>query len=407
MPELALFGGTPVRTTPFHSWPIYGHEEEDNLVQVLKKSKWGVGKRTGVINEFEEKFAQYHNASSAVACSNCTHALEVALAAYGIQAGDEVIVPAYTFIATASAVAKLGATPVFADINKYLVIDPYSIESLITSKTKAIIPVHFSGHFADMEAIKSIADDHKLVIVEDAAQAHGAKWDGVYPGHYGPATFSFQYSKNMTAGEGGIIISNDETFINKCWEYIWHGRKKGGLWYEHFATTSNYRMTEWSAAVLLAQLDRLSEQNKRRMDNAEYLTELLKKDGFIIPTPIDRRIDIHSRHLFMMQLDQHLFKDIPKTIVTQALVAEGLPIVPGYQFPLYKNPAFQDNNWGLKGLRYDYDYTKVNLPKVEQACIDTIWIIHHILLGTRQDMDDIIKGIKKVANNIKELKGIS
>jgi len=397
MSKLALFGGTPVRTDPFHVWPIYEEQEEINLINVLHKSKWGVGKRTGVINEFEEKFAAYHKASSAVACTNCTQAIEIALSVSGVEPYDEVIVPAYTFIATASAPARIGATPVFADIDKdTLVMDPASVESVITSKTKAILPVHFSGHFADMRELGRIADKHGLAIVEDAAQAHGAKWDRIDPGAYGPATFSFQYSKNMTAGEGGIIISKDDAFIEKCWEHIWHGRKKGGLWYQHFETTSNYRMTEWSAAVLLAQLDRLTEQNNRRMDNANLLTELLNEDGFMIPTTVDSRTEIHPRHLFLMQLNRNLFKDIPKDRISEALVAEGIPVMPGYKFPLYKNPAFQEREWPV-------NYKDIHLPVVEAACEDTMWLIHHVLLGDKKDMYDIAMGIRKIAKNIKEL----
>ena len=404
MSKLALFGGKPVRKTPFHSWPVYGLEEEQNLIKVLQKSSWGVGKRTGVINEFEEKFAAYHDATSAVACTNCTQAIEIALSASGVRAGDEVIVPAYTFIATASAPARIGAVPIFADINRdTLLIDPESVESLITPRTKAIIPVHFSGHLADVKTLRGIADKYGLALIEDAAQAHGARRDGFGPGFYGPATFSFQYSKNMTAGEGGIIISNDSSFIEKCWEHIWHGRKKGGLWYQHFETTSNYRMTEWSAAVLLAQLERLPKQNRRRMDNANYLADLLKKDGFILPAAVDVHVEVHSRLLFLMKLNKAVFNNVPQSRVVEALAAEGLPIMPGYSFPVYKNPAFQDGNWGLKGLPHNYDYTKVNLPGVEAACLDTVWFIHNVLLGEKEDMDDIAAGIKKVGENAKEL----
>lgn len=403
MSTLALLGGQPIRTQPFARWPIYGKEEEEYLIQCLHENRWAVGKRTGIINQFEEKFAAYHQAKKSVACTNCTQALEILLAVHGIEPNDEVIVPAYTFIATASAVAKVGAHPIFADINPdTLLIDPRSVEALITDRTRAIIAVHFAGQFADMEALSRIARSHNLTLIEDSAQAHGAKWKGVYPGHYAPAAFSFQYSKNMTAGEGGIIISNNETLIEKCWKYIWHGRKKGGLWYEHFETTSNYRLTEWSAAVLLAQLERLESQNQKRMVNANYLTESLNQDHYLFPCLVDSRVEIHPRHLFPMRINRDIFGSIPKETLVKALAAEGLPIMPGYKFPLYKNPAFQNGKYGLPGSQKK-DYTDICLHSTEEACKNTIWIIHHTLLGTIQDMNDIVSGIQKVALNVREL----
>lgn len=404
MSELAILGGEPLRKTPFHGWPIYGQEEERALLDVLQKSKWGIGKRTGVINEFEEQFASYHNAKSAVACTNCTQALEIILSVLGIGIGDEVIVPSYTFIATASAVTRVGATPVFADIDKNtFLIDSLSIESLISPKTKAIICVLFSGHFPDMHKIKEIAEDNDLFIIEDAAQAHGARWDGYSPGCFGPAAFSFQYSKNMTAGEGGIIISQDSSFIERCWEHIWHGRKKGGLWYEHFETTSNFRITEWSAAVLLAQLKRLTEQNNLRMNNAQYLTELLKKNGLVFPAQIDPRTEVHPRHLFLMRINTDAFRDIPKDNIAKALNAEGIPVVPGYKFPLYKNPAFQNANYGLKNLEKK-TYKDTRSPNAELVCSDSLWLIHNILLGSKEDMEYIANGFLKLQKNIEDLR---
>lgn len=404
MSKLALFGGEPVRTKPFHSWPVYGEEESSNLNNVLKKSKWGVGKRTGVINEFENNFAEYHGVKSAVACTNCTQALEISLSCSEIEAGDEVIVPAYSFVATASAPAKIGAVPVFADIDKEsLLIDIDSVERVITNKTRAIIPVHFAGQMADMLRIKELADKYGLAVIEDSAQAHGARRGGMCPGTLNPATFSFQYSKNMTAGEGGIIVGNNEEFIDKCWEHIWHGRKKGGLWYEHFETTSNYRMTEWSAAVLLAQLGRLKEQTKRRMENAEYLSNLLNLDGFLIPASVCGDVEVHSCHLFLMRINRDLFPEVSKTRLVEALAAEGLPIMPGYRFPLYRNPAFQNGNWGIPGVHKSVDYRNVYLPGVERACEDTVWFIHNVLLGEKEDMEDIASGIRKVFESINEL----
>jgi dTDP-4-amino-4,6-dideoxygalactose transaminase len=405
MSELALLGGEKLREEPFHKWPVYDKQEEENLISVLRKNKWGIGKRVGVIQEFENKFAEHHEAASGVACTNCTHALEIMLSVAGVGYGDEVIVPAYTFIATASAVAKIGAIPVFADIDPQTYqLDVTKIEALITPQTKAIIPVYFSGHFVDMEKLMGLADKHNLTVIEDAAQAHGGKWNGHFAGSWGVgAGFSFQYSKNMTAGEGGIIISKDKDFIENCWEHIWHGRKKGGIWYEHFESTSNFRITEWSAAVLLAQLEKLPKQNQQRMENAAYLTELLENDGFVTPAKVDSRTEIHPRHLYIARLNQEIFGGISKETILKALNAEGIPALPGYGFPLYKTPAFQSGNWGIKGQRHDYSYNDVYLPVAEKACKQVFWILHSVLLGTHKDMEDIANGIRKVAENVDDL----
>lgn len=402
--QLAFFGGSPVRKTPFHGWPVYGEEEEKNIKEVLQATKWGIGKRTGVIERFEKDFAAYHQIENAVACTNCTQALEVSLLAAGVKAFDEVILPAYTFIATATAVAKIGAIPIFADIQpETLLIDPAKVEKLITPKTKAILPVHFAGQMVDLEALEVIVNQRNLKIIEDAAQAHGAKRGGSFPGNYGPACFSFQYSKNMTAGEGGIILSKDKDFIDRCWEIIWHGRKKGGLWYEHFETTSNYRITEWSAAVLLAQLTRLSVQTKHREENAKYLTELLLADNVFLPTFVDPKVQVHSRHLFPLRINRQIWGDISKQKIVDVLNAEGIPVLPGYKFPLYRNPAFQNGNWGINGINKNQSYKDLFLEGAEIACQDTIWLIHNILLGTREDMFDISFAINKLKDNISQL----
>lgn len=408
MSDLALLGGEPLRRTPFHGWPVYGAREEQYLLDVLRCSTWTVGKRSGVIEEFERRFAEYHATSAAVACTNCTHALEVMLSVSGVQPGDEVIVPAYTFIATASAVARLGAIPVFADIEPdTYVMDIASVEAVISARTRAVVPVHFAGHFVDMERLRAVAEKHGLVVIEDAAQAHGAKWNGVFPGHHGVAAgFSFQYSKNMTAGEGGVIISRDGDFVERCWEHIWHGRKRGGLWYEHFEATSNYRMTEWSAAILLAQLERLEEQNARRMANAMYLTELLDQDRFVFAPKVDPRTQVHPRHLFPMRINREVFGCTRKKTIVLALAAEGIPAFDGYDYPVYRTPAFDRGTWGLKGISKP-SYRNLYLSVAEEACSDTLWFAHPVLLGTREDMEDLAGSIKKMGEHATELRAVS
>lgn len=414
MPKLALLGGKPVRTKPFPIWPQYGAAEERQLMQVLYKAKWGIGKRVGKVTQFEEKFARYHEAAYGVCCTNCSHALEVMLSVCGIGAGDEVIVPSYTFIATASAVTMTGAIPVFADIRMSdYTVDPKCVESLITKRTKAIIPVHFAGHFANMNALRRIARKHKLVLIEDAAQAHGGKWGGKYAGSFGlGAGFSFQYSKNITAGEGGIILTNDRDFWDRCWQYIWHGRVKGGIWYETFRATSNYRITEWQAAVLLGQLGKLKRQTAKRHANGKLLDKKLAGIPGVKPLTVSPKMNPHPRHLYITRFLEEEFDGIPKDRIVAALEAEGIPALPGYAFPLYRTPAFRDAKFGPKSCqmsckRYPkkIDYRKAHNPNAEKACRESVWLLHSNLLGTKKDMGDIAAAIAKVAENRDELRG--
>lgn len=392
MSKLASLGGEPIRTQPFPSWPIYGQEEELQLRDVLHKSSALVGKRVGKVTEFEDKFAKHHQVKYAVACTNCSHALEIMLKVAAIGEGDEVVIPSYTFIATAAAVVRCGAKPIFIDIDsRNYLLDIHSLEGELSRRTKAIIPVHFAGNIPDMDMLNEIANRHNLVVIEDAAQAHGGKWSGRFVGNFGrAAAFSFQYSKNMTANEGGIILSNDADFIERCWQYIWHGRKKNGLWYEHFWITSNFRLTEFQAAVLLAQLGRLQNQNVLRHNNALYLDEKLSKIEGIYPLCIHPLLEIHPRHIYIIKFDLQIFEGISKETIITALNAEGIPALPGYGFPLYRNPAFA-------GLQ-------VCNPRAERACRESIWLMHQNLLGNRGDLDDIVRAFDKIYDNRKYLR---
>jgi dTDP-4-amino-4,6-dideoxygalactose transaminase len=401
--KLAIHGGLPVRPEPYRpKWPNFGKEEELQLQDVLRKSNEGLGKPIGKITEFEERFAAFHNVAAAVTCTNCSQALEIMLAVSGVKPGDEVIVPPFTYVATAGAVIAVGAIPVFADIDPATYqIDPLGIEEVITARTTAIIPVHFAGHFADMEKICAIAEKHGLIVIEDAAHAHGARWNGKYPGNYGTAAgFSFQYGKNMTAQEGGAIISRKPNFIEKCWEYIWYGRRKGEPWFKHHMITSNYRLTEFQGAILIAQLEKLPEENIRRSTNADLLDKLFADVDEIMPAHVDARMEIHPRHLYPLRFSSDLLaKTGGKKAIVDAVNAEGIPLLFGYEYPLYRTPAFLSKNFRCKSWYQDVygsvDYSRVRLKSCEDACNDTAWILHNALLGNEQDMEDIALALKK------------
>ena len=391
---LALLGGSPVRTRPFAPWPDYDRDEETALIEVLRSRAWGGYHEC--IKAFETAFAAYHQVPHAVSCSNGTVALEVALRALGVGPGDEVIVPPYTFVASASSILLCGATPVFADIDPVTCnLSPAAAESAITPRTRAIVVVHFGGHPADMTAFQDLAHRHRLAIVEDSAHAHGARWCGVPVGGWGDlATFSFQSFKLMTAGEGGIILGRSAELIDKCWSYCNQGRSRDGGWFDHFTLGTNYRMTAFQAAVLNAQLRRMPKQASLRAENVAYFREQLKSFDGLTLAPDDPRVEQHPYYLLTLRYHPEGFSGADRDSVLRALAAEGMPFKPTYPHPLYKNPVFTalDDRPGAHAQVYG----KLNLPEAERVCRDGVWLSHTVFLGDRRDIDDVMEALHKV-----------
>src|SRR5439155_14394508 len=274
-----------------------------------------------------------HGCKHGIAVVNGTVSLRIALLAAGLRAEDEVIVPPYTFFSTASAVIEANAVPVFADIDlDTFNLDPKALEAAITPRTRAIIPVHFAGQPADMEAIMAVAKKRKLVVIEDAAHAPGASYKDRPAGSIGRlGSFSFQSSKNLTAGEGGIIITNDDALAESCRAIHNCGRVPGGVWYEHHMISGNYRLGEFQGAVLNGQLDRLEAQTKKRDGNGQYLASRLARLPGVHPQKRPAACSRHSYHLFMLRLDGAAF-GVPRAAVLKALQAEGIPCSGGYGF---------------------------------------------------------------------------
>ncbi|MBU4212959.1 MAG: DegT/DnrJ/EryC1/StrS family aminotransferase, partial [Verrucomicrobia bacterium] len=332
--QLAIAGGKPVRTKPFPvKWPVIGKEERQNLLGVFDSGKWWYGEK---VAEFERKYAAFQNARSGIACTNGTAALEIALLACGIGAGDEVIVPPYTFIATASAVLKVNAIPVFADIDLNTGnLDPKAAEKAITAKTKAIMPVHFAGLPVDMDAFKALARKHKLRLIEDACHSWGSQWKGKGTGAIGDCgVFSFQMSKNITSGEGGILLTDNEEIADAARSYSNCGRGKGQAFYEHYLLGSNLRMTELQAAILLGQLTRLKEQTIKRQKNAVLLDKGLKNIPGIALLKNDPRVTRRSYHIYIFRFVTEEWGGVSRETFLKALQAEGVPVSSGYPIPL-------------------------------------------------------------------------
>ena len=406
MAKLAIKGGEPARTKPFPKWPVFDEKELAALREVLYSGVWGIGGSKK--KEFEEKFAAYQDAKYGVAVTNGTAALEITLRVAGIGVGDEVIMSAYTFMATATATLYVGALPVFVDIDpETYTLNPTRIEAAITENTKAILPVHIGGCPANMDDIARIAKDNYLFIIEDACQAWGAEWRGRKVGAIGDlGAFSFQSSKNISSGEGGIIVTNDRRLYELCWSYHNCGRVMDGALYQHDFPGTNSRMTEFQAAILLVQMTRLKEQTRLRNENAHYLSEKLSKIDGIEPLKRDPRATGHAYHLFIFKYDAEKFYGLPKTRFIEALKAEGVPCSSGY-VPLYRERFILnlvDDQFLSHKYRRKIDYGRVKLPVTEKACYEeAVWLFQYMLLGTREDMDDIANAIWKIKENAIEI----
>lgn len=371
-------------------------------MRTLRSGKWG--KLNGEeVAEFERRFAAMHGCRHGIGVVNGTVSLRIALMAAGIRADDEVIVPPYTFLATATAVVEANAAPVFADINlETFNIDPAAIEAAVTRRTRAIIPVHVGGQVAEMEAIMAIARKHKLTVIEDAAHAHGASYQGSAAGSIGDlGSFSFQSSKNLTSGEGGIVITSNDKLAEACRSIHNCGRIAGGLWYEHHVMSGNYRLGEFQGAVLNTQLDRLEAQTKKRDLNGRYLAAKLSRIPGIHPQKRPSDCTRHSYHLFLFRIDAAAF-GAPRPAILKALEAEGIPVCGGYAVPLYRQPLFLNRAFGpyLPNAAATLDYGKVRCPNCEKICAEQgAWMEQSLFLGSQSDMDDIARAFEKVYEN--------
>jgi dTDP-4-amino-4,6-dideoxygalactose transaminase len=405
MNMLAIDGGQKACDVAWPRWPVWDDAERQALLGVLESGAWWFGER---VREFERKFADFQGAGFGVTATSGTTALETALLALGIGAGDEVIVPPYTFMATASAVLRVNAVPVFADIQPdTLCIDPDDVERKVTPHTKAVIPVHLGGRVADMDRLLPVARRQGLRVVEDACHSWGSQWKGKGAGALGTCgVFSFQASKNITSAEGGIVLTDDGELAERCRSITNCGRRPGEAWYRHFVLGSNLRLTEFQAALLLAQLTRLEAQTLARQSNADILTEGLRGIPGIVTIENDPRMTRRGYHLYCFRLD------LPKLGVDrerfiQALSAEGVPVTAGYDTPLYRNPMFGRAEDGPRGCPGScpyhggsIDYETARCPVCEQVCEDTCWIFHSVLLAEPKAMHAIVDAVRKVCGHL-------
>lgn len=404
MPHLAIRGGTPLRTKPWPAWPQHDNREVENLTRVAESGNWGGFPSPNILaGEFAEKFAAHHSARYGVCTTGGTTALEVALRACGLQRGDEVLVPALTFYATAFAALVQGFKPVFVDIDPDTwCIDPGQIERHITPYTRAILPVHLGSRMADMDRIMEIARARDLRVVEDCAHMHGGAWRGRGAGSIGDVgCFSFQSSKLMTCGEGGIMLTSDDAVEERLHAYVNSGRVKTSdrTAAEGSMLGWNYRMTEFQAAVLLAQLERLPGQIERRNRNITHLEQRVATIDGVSTLPHDERMTARSGYGVILRYDERAWRGASRNRFARALYAEGMRIEAAFYTPVYSNPLFA---W--RDAMIDVDYTDIHCPVAERAANnEMIWLPHDIFLGDESDIDDLCNAIEKIRINIDEL----
>lgn len=395
MARLAVNGGSRHRTKDFPAWPQWDQREIDQVTEVVRSGNWGGSPGTKG-NEFAALMAAAHDAKYGMAATNGTTTLQVALKAAGLKAGDEVIVPAITWIATATAALYEGIVPVFVDVEPDTYnMDPEAAGAAITSRTRAIIPVHLGGRPVNLDAILEVARKHDLVVIEDCAHAHGAKWRGRGVGSWGDiGSFSFQSSKTITAGEAGCLITNDKRFEEQCTSLINCGRVREGDTMVEPMLGWNYRLGDFQAAIMVAQLSRLDEWTHLRQENAAYLSEQLGKIPGIKPLKIDARITRMGHYLYLFGYDGTEFAGLPRERFADALNAEGIPSG-RRETTVYDSPLFHVDPGR---------YRKEPCPVAERvAAHEYVSLPHSLLMGTRDDIDDIVGAIEKVRTNVGEL----
>ncbi len=425
MKKLAINGGAPVRNTgrnPWPAWPVWDEKEEKALLEVLHSGVWSYNGPKE--REFNRMFAEFTGVKYAVSAANGTVTLQLALEALGIGLGDEVIVPGLTWQATAAAVIDVNAVPVLTDVlEDTWCIDPAAVERAVTPRTKAIIPVHLYGSFADMDAILAIARKHDLYVIEDCAHKHGGEWNGKKAGSMGDiGSFSFQLSKHLTAGEGGILTTDDKALADKLDALRNCGRRpeqepeeeadKGAGHYSdegNFIQSGNYRITEFQAAVLVEGLKRLPEQNRRRDENAMYMNELLEQLPGVKPMRRDPRETAEAYFNFVFRYDGKNFKDLPVEKFREALAAElGLDVESSYEplnncslyVPHTKPARYKLNDEYWRAI----DPSRFDLPVCERIYREEAVTTHHkILMGSRADMEQIAEAIRKIYDHAEEL----
>jgi dTDP-4-amino-4,6-dideoxygalactose transaminase len=408
MEKLALLGGKPSGVT-LPDWPIRDEREEQAVVEVIRSGVYGgYPEPAPHAARFAADFAAMHDAAYGIACTNGTITMVTALLAAGIGWGDEVLVPALSFVATAWAPLSIGAVPIICDIDpRTFCIDVQAAEAAITDRTRAIIPVHLGTAIADLDALMALAKKHNLLVVEDAAHSHAGQWRGKGVGSWGHfGSFSMQLSKVLTSGEGGLITTNNSEYAEACHSLIDCGRPKDEA-QQNYRLGANYRITELQAAVLEVGLTRLLDQQATRARNMVRMDERLRQTEGMQPQWIDPRITRRPGYVYITQFEPAAFGGITSRQFAAALNAEGFPCGPGnppmHRYDLF--PLTDQNSFTYRHFKDRLDFAKMQFPVAETVSQTTLWIAHRLFLGTDDQVDRFVEAVEKVRANAAELKG--
>jgi 3-amino-5-hydroxybenzoate synthase len=389
-------------SAPLPEWPPADDRQRAALLDVLESGDWWSRGGT-VVSRFEQAFANAHGAEAGIACTNGTHALELALRALDVGPGDEVIVPAMTFAASSMAVMLVGALPIPVDVDRdSWCIDVEAARAALSPRTRAIMPVHFAGRMADIPALCAFARTHGIAVIEDAAHAHGARLGDSAAGSFGDfAAFSFQSFKLMTAGEGGMLLANNSALAERARLIAHCGRPEGDRAYRHEVLGSNMRMTEFQAAILHAQLDRLEERAELRTRRAMRLRAGLRTMNAVRLQEINERHERHAWYMVVAMLPEEGFNGLDRDMLVSALVAEGVPAYRLYP-PVQMLEHFDGDFRRLGGDPRALPETPVSAALGERG----LWLHHRILLGDERLVDQVCACFEKLSRGSDAIRAI-
>lgn len=406
MSKLAIAGGDKVRSAPFPPWPHFDETERVAINRVLDSRNWWANQGVEV-KEFEKEWSTYTNAQASFAVTNGTHTLEVIFLALGIGEGDEVIVADWSFLASISTILTANAIPRIVDVDPLTgTIDIAQAAAAINRKTKAIVCVHVAGSMSDMDSLLALGKKHGIAIIEDSAHAHGSRWNGQHAGTIGDAgSFSFQSSKLMTAGEGGIITTRREDLIPLFKSYINCGRGEGIWYYRHIRLGGNYRLSEWQGAVLRTQLARFEVQQKNRATNANWLNaEIAKIPGFK-PQGRYKSCTDQGNYCYVVEVESEKLSGASRDQIRHALLAEGIPLTTSYP-PLHRLEMFKDRKSlapRLRGKVTKIKYNDQKFPVTDRLADNTLWFTTSVLMGSKADCQTVLDAIVKISENAGEV----
>ncbi len=422
MENLAISGGPKaVEENLQHPWPVFDEREKQAVVEVVESGRWG---RSGYdyynhgdskLWAFEQAFAEFHDGRYALALSTGTTALEACLQVLGVEAGCEVIVPAMTYIASASCVLQCNGVPVFADVDpRNYTIDPASVEATITPRTRAVIAVDFGGMPCDTDALGEICSRHGVALVSDCSHAHGGQWRGKGVGsHADMAAFSCMPGKVLAIGESGVVMTDSEELYQQAFRYHHSGRERGYESPDHTWPATTLRLSEFEAAIGLVGLTRLAEQAANRDANARYLAKGLEDIPGLSGLEIDARVTRWNPYRWCFRFDSEQFGGVHRDTFQRAAAAEGLSLGIGPTKPLYEFSMFASGEWGKTGCPVrcplyggpPVDYTQVHCAEAERIhTTEALDLVHRYLLGPQEKMDRILDVFRKLRGNVDELK---